>query len=152
MHPLTSTLPLPLLAGTAVFLSLAVAYDVRARRIPHWLLLPAFAAAVAYGAWAHGLDGALHALLGAGTAVALLALPYVTRVIGAGDVKAAMVLGAALGAASVAALSLVALCLAGAFALVRMRFAARAEPSGIPLMIGIALVLGAQQLLTLAPS
>lgn len=89
--------PLPALGWAAAFLFLAVESDVRARRIPNWLTFPALAGALALAAWQGGLVGALHALAGAGVALAILFLPFAFRWLGAGDVKAVMVLGALWG-------------------------------------------------------
>jgi prepilin peptidase CpaA len=152
---LASPLPFPLLAGAALFLFLAIAHDVHQQRIPNWITAPAFGAAVAFGAWVGGTDGALHALLGAGAAFALLVLPYSVGAVGAGDVKAAMVLGAAFGAASVAVLALIALALGGTFAAVRIAMregpapAARSASDGIPFAMTLTLALAAQQLANL---
>jgi len=89
--------PLPAFGWAAAFLFLAVERDVRTRRIPNWLTFPALAGALALAAWQDGLGGALHALAGAGVALAILFLPFALRWLGAGDVKAVMVLGALWG-------------------------------------------------------
>jgi len=144
---LVSPLPGPLLAGAAVFLFLAIAHDVHRQRIPNGLTLAAFVAALGLGAESGGLDGAVAALLGAGAAFAILVPPYALGVIGAGDVKAAMVLGAAFGAGPVVALALGALVLGCAFAAVHaaLREHADAVPpaatSGVPFAMAISLAL-----------
>ena len=84
--------PLPATPWAAAFLFLAVAYDCYALRIPNWLtlggLLVALGLAASGGGWALG-----SALGGVGIALAVLFLPFHVRWIGAGDVKAVMVLG-----------------------------------------------------------
>lgn len=149
-----AALPLPLVGWAAAFLFLALAHDLRSQRIPNWITLPAFVAALGYGAWAGGTAGALHALLGAGAALALLVLPYGLGAIGAGDVKAAMALGAGFGATAVAELSLVALGLGAGFAALRIALHGSAPTtatlwSGVPFAMAIALALTAQQLMAL---
>lgn len=90
--------PLPAPMGSAAFLFLAIHQDVRGLRIPNWLTLPALLGAIAAGAWQGALPGFATALAGAGIALAVLFVPFALRVLGAGDVKAGMVLGALWGA------------------------------------------------------
>ena len=90
--------PLPAVAWAAAFLFLAVQQDVRALRIPNWLTFPSLAAALALAALHGGLGAAAHALGGAAAALGVCFLPFALRWLGAGDVKAAMVLGALWGA------------------------------------------------------
>jgi prepilin peptidase CpaA len=71
--------------------------DVRSLRIPNWLTFPSLLGAVALGAARGGCEGAGTALLGAGAALAVGFVPFALRWLGAGDVKAAMVLGALWG-------------------------------------------------------
>jgi prepilin peptidase CpaA len=115
-----ASMPLPVLGWAAAFLFLAVERDVHCRRIPNWLTFPTLAFAVLYGAWSDGTDGALHALLGAAAAFALLLLPYAMRGLGAGDVKAAMALGALFGAGEIARVVLLAVGFGGVLALLRL--------------------------------
>ncbi len=89
--------PLPAFGWAAAFFFIAVERDVRERRIPNWLTLPAFGLAVAYGAATEGAPGAAASLLGAGVALAILLLPYSLGWFGAGDVKAMVVIGALWG-------------------------------------------------------
>jgi prepilin peptidase CpaA len=93
--------PLPAFGWAAAFLALAAASDVRAHRIPNALTFPALLlGALLAGLGASGL--ALGAsLLGVGVAFGLLVLPYAIGALGAGDVKAAMALGALIGAGPV---------------------------------------------------
>jgi prepilin peptidase CpaA len=115
-----ASMPLPIFGWAAAFLFLAVERDVHCQRIPNWLTFPTLVAALGYAAWIGGADGALDALLGALAAFALLVLPYAARALGAGDVKAAMALGALFGASDVARIVLLAIGFGGAFALLRL--------------------------------
>jgi prepilin peptidase CpaA len=89
--------PLPALAWAAAFLFLAVENDVRRLRIPNWLTFPAFLGALALGFLSAGATGLVAALAGAGVAFGVLFVPYALGWLGAGDVKAAMVLAALFG-------------------------------------------------------
>jgi prepilin peptidase CpaA len=172
-----ASMPLPILGWAAAFLFLAVERDVHCQRIPNWLTFPAFGTALLYGAWVGGMEGALHPALGAGAAFALLLLPYSVGALGAGDVKAAMVLGAGFGAASVVQQLLLAIGFGAVFAALRLAaqgellelakrwlhslaatLAARrfvyfppppgtAAARGIPFAVAIALAVTAQQLM-----
>jgi prepilin peptidase CpaA len=89
--------PLPALGWAAAFLFLAVHQDVRRMRIPNWLTFPALLLAVGLGALDAGVSGLLSALAGAGIGLAVMFVPFAMRWLGAGDVKAGMVLGALWG-------------------------------------------------------
>jgi prepilin peptidase CpaA len=93
-------MPLPAFGWAAAFLFFCVHQDVRDLRIPNWLTLPGLAIAIGVAAFDSGLQGALWALVGAATALGLLFVPFALRWLGAGDVKAVMVLGALWGAAN----------------------------------------------------
>jgi prepilin peptidase CpaA len=109
--------PLPALGWAAAFLVLAVERDMRERRIPNWLTLPALAFAVAHGAWSGGIDGALASLGGAGAALGILLVPYALGWFGAGDVKAMMALGAFWGAGTLLPVVAWAIALGGLLAI-----------------------------------
>lgn len=89
--------PLPCLGGAAAFLFLSVQQDTSRLRIPNWLTLPVLAAALAAAALDAGAAGLALAAAGAGTALAVTFVPFAVRWLGAGDVKACMVLGALWG-------------------------------------------------------
>jgi len=89
--------PLPALPWAAAFLFLAVESDVRRLRIPNWLTFGGLAAALGLAALQGGGAGLLAALAGAGVALVVLFVPFAMRWLGAGDVKAMMVLGALWG-------------------------------------------------------
>jgi prepilin peptidase CpaA len=95
--------PLPALGWTAAFLFLAVEHDLRRMRIPNALTLPALTVALGVAALGHGISGLGVALAGAGLAFGLLFGPFALRWLGAGDVKAMMVLGALWGPAALLA-------------------------------------------------
>jgi prepilin peptidase CpaA len=175
-----ASMPLPILGWAAAFLFLAVEHDVRCHRIPNWLTFPSFAAALAYAALIGGSAGVLDALLGAGAALALLLVPYAVGALGAGDVKAAMALGAAFGLDAVGRQLLLAIAFGGAIAALRVTLAGEwtslarrwghmlaasllarrpvylgppadsAVVGGVPFAVAIALAVSAQQLLEVA--
>jgi len=112
--------PLPVLGWAAAFLFLAVERDVHCQRIPNLVTVSAFAAALVYATATGGTGGVLQALLGAGTAFGLLLAPYAAGALGAGDVKAAMALGAGFGAAGAAEIVLLAVGFGGLVAIGRL--------------------------------
>ena len=71
--------------------------DFRERRIPNWLTVPAFFAAVTLRTVLFGWPGAKTALEGAGLALALLLPLVLLRAFGAGDWKLMGAVGAFLG-------------------------------------------------------
>ncbi|MEN8161684.1 MAG: prepilin peptidase, partial [Myxococcota bacterium] len=88
---------LPAAAVTAAFLLPAVWWDVRERRIPNLLTVPALAAVLAWGGATGGWGGLGAASLAAGCMLALGFGPFAWGWLGAGDVKALMVLAALWG-------------------------------------------------------
>jgi prepilin peptidase CpaA len=115
---LMSSTPLPVVGWAAAFLFVAVASDVRFRRIPNWLTLPALFAALIASPWAGVTAGPLEAASGAALGLALLLGPYALGGMGAGDVKALMVLGAWLGPSVLLGATAWALIAAGVFGLI----------------------------------
>jgi prepilin peptidase CpaA len=89
--------PLPACGWAAAFLLLAIQQDLTRMRIPNWLTLPSLLGALALGGVGAGAPGLLQALAGAGIALAIMFVPFAFRWLGAGDVKAGMVLGALWG-------------------------------------------------------
>ena len=89
--------PLPATAWAAAFLFLAIEHDVRSLRIPNWLTAGGLAVALLLALATRGAIGIGYALAGAGVALLVLFVPFVVRWLGAGDVKAMMVLGALWG-------------------------------------------------------
>jgi prepilin peptidase CpaA len=85
---------LPAFPAGAAFLVLIAQQDVRRRKIPNWATGSALVLALAYHAWTGGGQGALLSLAGAAVPFVLLLAVYAARIVGAGDVKAFMVVGA----------------------------------------------------------
>ncbi|MEE2664554.1 MAG: prepilin peptidase [Myxococcota bacterium] len=88
---------LPALPWATLFLCLAAQQDVQLLRIPNWLTAPAMLGALGLQTADLGLLGLQQGLLGLGLAFCLLFIPFAVRWLGAGDVKAVMVLGALWG-------------------------------------------------------
>jgi prepilin peptidase CpaA len=86
-------------AGVVVvgLLMAVVEEDVRHHRIPNRITFFGFAAALLHATWTAGPSGLLAAFAGAAAGLAVLALPFAMRWVGAGDVKAVMALGAFFG-------------------------------------------------------
>jgi len=89
--------PLPACGWAAAFLLLAIPQDITRMRIPNWLTLPSLIGALVLGGASGGSAGLLQALAGAGIALAIMFVPFAFHWLGAGDVKAGMVLGALWG-------------------------------------------------------
>ena len=109
--------PLPVVGWAAALVFLIVEGDVRCRRIANRVTFPALALALAYGFAAHGAAGLSAALLAAAAAFGLLLVPYAVGALGAGDVKAAMALGALVGPSTTAGMLAFALAFGGLIAL-----------------------------------
>ncbi len=84
-----------LLLGTLVLV--AGIYDIRWRRIPNWLVLPALLVGFALNTFLYGVAGLEDSALGFGIAVATYLPLYLLRGMGAGDVKLAAAIGALVG-------------------------------------------------------
>ena len=88
----------PVILAGAVLLAFAAGWtDLRSRRIPNWLTVPAFVIGVALNTFFERWDGLKSSLIGALVGLGLL-LPFVLlRSLGAGDWKLAGALGAFAG-------------------------------------------------------
>lgn len=84
-------------AATITVLSIAVYYDLRFRRIPNWLTLPALVFGLGYHLITGGLMGLGYSALGVAVGFAFFFLFYVLGGMGAGDVKLMAALGSFLG-------------------------------------------------------
>ncbi len=122
---LMSSTPLSVFGWAAAFLFFSVASDLRFHRIPNWLTLPALLAALLVSPWAGATSGPIEAAAGAALGFALLVGPYALGGMGAGDVKALMVVGAWLGPEATLGVSAWAVIAGGAFGL--MMLALRGE-------------------------
>jgi prepilin peptidase CpaA len=92
-------MPLPFLEWTGAFLLAVITTDLRDRRIPNWITFPSLVTALIL-AWDAGGSVMLRdATLGMGAIFLILFPAFAARAIGAGDVKALMVLGALWGPA-----------------------------------------------------
>jgi Flp pilus assembly protein protease CpaA len=79
--------------AVALFLVVIAQQDTQRRKIPNWATGCGMLAALALHGWQSGLGGLGTALLGIAVPFALLLAPFAARMVGAGDVKAMMVLG-----------------------------------------------------------
>jgi prepilin peptidase CpaA len=90
------TEPLTTIALVAA-LAAATVTDLRARRIPNSVTLPALLLGLALNTALQGMDGGMTSLQGAGLALAALLPLYALRGMGAGDVKLMAAVGALKG-------------------------------------------------------
>ena len=105
-----------ILAGAVLLALIACWTDLRSRRIPNWLTVPAFIVGVVVNAVLGGLAGLKTSLLGALVGLGLL-LPFVLlRSLGAGDWKLAGALGAFAGPSLLVRLLLLSVFVAGVMA------------------------------------
>ena len=81
----------------AAVLAAAVAHDLRARRIPNLLTLPACLGFLVLRLALSGADGLISGLAGLGLGLALMLPAYGLGVMGGGDVKLAGLVGLVLG-------------------------------------------------------
>jgi prepilin peptidase CpaA len=109
----------PVVLGLAVALALIAGWtDLRSRRIPNWLTVPALLVGISVNVLAGGWAGLKTSLLGAGLGLLVL-LPFVfLRSLGAGDWKLAGALGAFVGGQGLADLLMGSVFVAGMMALV----------------------------------
>ena len=80
-----------------LFVALIAYYDLRERRIPNAFVFPAALIGLSLNAWL-GWNGLWFGLQGLIAGFALLLIPYLFRVMGAGDVKFLAAIGAFVGA------------------------------------------------------
>ena len=105
-----------ILAGAVLLALIAGWTDLRSRRIPNWLTVPAFIVGVLANTMLSGWVGLKTSLLGALVGLGLL-LPFVlVRSLGAGDWKLAGALGAFVGPSSLVDLLLLSVFVAGVMA------------------------------------
>lgn len=92
--------------------------DLRFRKIPNLLNYPAMLAGIAYYAWFKGFTGITFSALGLAVGIALLILPYLLGIMGAGDVKLLGAIGAFVGPVGVVKVFLWASMAGGIYAVV----------------------------------
>lgn len=92
-----SETPLPQTFAAAAFLFFAVFNDVQRQRIPNWLTFPALGIALGLALLGQVETGGGAALAGSALALLVFGIPFACGLLGAGDVKGCMVLGALWG-------------------------------------------------------
>ncbi len=95
-------------------------WDLRSRRIPNWLTVPALGVGLAVNAIVAGWSGAKASLEGAGLALVLLLPVVLLRGLGAGDWKLSGALGALLGPVGILTVLFYAILITGAMAVFEM--------------------------------
>jgi prepilin peptidase CpaA len=88
---------LPVMAALAAAL-IATVTDVKTLRIRNSLTVPLCVSGVAFHGWADGWSGCVLSLAGVAIGLVILIVPYLMGILGAGDVKLLMGMGAWLGA------------------------------------------------------
>jgi prepilin peptidase CpaA len=143
--------PLPAYPWAAAFLFCVVWQDVWRRRIPNALTLPALLAAWICAALAGGLPALGASVAGALLAIALLFVPFAARGMGAGDLKAAAVVGALWGPAAVVFVIFWAVLLAGAAALAWLALRGGLQEMGNRWLVSLGSTLALRRPVYLAP-
>jgi prepilin peptidase CpaA len=82
---------------TVVVLAVATFTDLRARRIPNWLVLPFMAAGIVVSTWFFGWNGLGQSFAGLGLGILIYGFLFWVGGMGAGDVKLAASIGAWIG-------------------------------------------------------
>ena len=92
------TADISLIMFLGIVLIVATVTDLRFQKIPNILTFPVMVTALAYHGITSGLDGLVFSASGLFLGIALLILPFLFGVMGAGDVKLMGAVGAILGA------------------------------------------------------
>ena len=87
----------PFMAVAVTFAAVAAFWDLRTKRIPNWLTVPAIVLGVAANAVKSGLAGLWAGLLGMLVGAGLFIIPFAMGGMGAGDVKMLAAVGAIAG-------------------------------------------------------
>lgn len=82
----------------ALIVIIGVYFDLRERRIPNWITIPALGGGLVFHGLSGGIPGIPAALVGALAGAAILALPYALGWVGGGDLKLLAAVGALMGA------------------------------------------------------
>jgi prepilin peptidase CpaA len=118
-------LKLAILVGATLLAMIAGYTDLRSRRIPNWLTVPALCIGIIANTVLSGWAGLKTSLLGAGLGLLLL-LPFVMlRSLGAGDWKLAGAMGAFVGPGLLLDLLMVSVFVAGIMALILVIYKGR---------------------------
>ena len=108
----------PIIITVAALVLLAVYSDLRWRKIPNYLTLPAIALGLSINFLSNSWNGLIFAFLGFLVGMGLLILPYLLGGMGGGDVKFLGALGALVGSYSVLNIFLYTTLVGGAIAIV----------------------------------
>jgi len=95
-----SRLPIIIQVYVLVVAIPAAIFDLRQRRVPNWLTLPALLVAIALNVVLYKTAGFTWSLAGFGLALVIYFPLYALRAMGAGDVKLMAAIGAAVGGAN----------------------------------------------------
>jgi prepilin peptidase CpaA len=105
-----------MVVALAVVLVTAIGTDLRSSRIPNWLTFSTLGFALVVHSWLGGYPGAIFSLEGLGAGLGLFVIPYVSKGIGAGDVKLMAAIGAIVGPYGALLSGLLAIMVGGAYA------------------------------------
>ena len=100
-----------------LIIGFAVAFDIREKRIPNWLILLAMTGGILLNAW-KGIPHLFESILGLVLGIGILIVPFALGWLGAGDVKLLGALGAILGVKWVPRLFFYSALLGGLLALI----------------------------------
>lgn len=116
----------PEVLALAVLLAVVAGWtDLRSRRIPNWLTVPAFVVGIAVNTILNGREGLKASLLGALLGFGLLLPFYLLRSMGAGDLKFVVALGAFTGPGRLVEVLIGSVFVAGAMALILVIYKGR---------------------------
>jgi Flp pilus assembly protein protease CpaA len=115
---LRTAAPLPAFWLGAIFLVVVTQQDVWRRKIPNWATGTGMLVGLGFHTWQGGVEELLISLAGIVLPLILLFAVYAAKVVGAGDVKALMVLGGLWGVPAVLSITVWTVFAAGAMGLV----------------------------------
>jgi prepilin peptidase CpaA len=140
-----NSVPFPVGPCLLLLVGIAMATDLRSRRIPNWLVASGLVVALAVQCALHGpAHGALLWLGGCLTGGALLLPGYLLRMMGAGDVKLMAAVGAFCGALGAFEIAVVATALGGILAVLNMIWRRRVR-RGVENTLSVVLAMPAAQ-------